>query len=88
MAALKFVRLLGLKIKTYSLQLDPQYSLAIMGRYWRQLLDRNAGVIDSTISLSFNGLACRLSCSRLARSSTGRRAGDEFARASGRDERP
>lgn len=44
MAALKFVRLLGLKIKIYSLQLDPQYSQAIMGRYWRQLLDRNTGV--------------------------------------------
>jgi hypothetical protein len=44
MAALKFVRLLGLKIKTHSLQLDPQYSQAIMGRYWRQPLDRNAGV--------------------------------------------
>jgi hypothetical protein len=55
MAALKFVRLLGLKIKIYSPQLDPQYSQGSWGDTGDNSSTGTPGSIDSTISLSSTG---------------------------------
>ena len=67
--SLLFARLLGNELKDRGLQYARQYTLPIMGRYQRELVDAGAGFTDLTNLSCLKEHRCRLCCSRRGRSS-------------------